>query len=306
MSNTKKSLLTIISLILATTAALAAMGAVGKNNPSPLHISNTAGDKLVTVSSEVVQNKILKDSDGRVTVSLNLAAARLPALDKGPVQAADLVIVLDRSGSMDGQKLSDACQAVIGLLNQLGPEDRLALVTYSNSVQVQAALMPMNAANRRQMTSTVKQIYAGGGTNLGGGLDRGIDLLMQASMDGRQRKLILISDGLANRISSHPPGCRRRCKYPDPHGTWCASGERRRVSHPPGKGHGRGPSGQSVVRPEQNPIPDLPGAHGHGAGDRPGPGTSAVSASRRVADSGCTTAIDRCLRTGPGSRAGQH
>ena len=130
MSNSRKSLLAIIGLILATTAALAAMGAVGAGNPTPLPVPTPAGDKLGTVSTEVVQDKVLKGADGRVTVSLNLTAAQLPELDKGPVQAVDLVIVLDRSGSMEGQKLSDARQAVIGLLDHLGSEDRLALVTY--------------------------------------------------------------------------------------------------------------------------------------------------------------------------------
>jgi Ca-activated chloride channel family protein len=152
----------------------------------------------------VVQDKVLKGADGRVTVSLNLAAARLPELDTPPTQAADLVIVLDRSGSMEGEKLNDARQAVIGLLDQVSPEDRLALVTYSNAVQTQSGLVLMDDANRRQLTSAVAQVYAGGGTNLGGGLKRGIDLLMRAPSSERQRKLILISDGLANHGITDP------------------------------------------------------------------------------------------------------
>jgi Ca-activated chloride channel family protein len=121
------------------------------------------------------------------------------------VQAADLVIVLDRSGSMEGEKLNDARQAVIRLLDQVSPEDRLALVTYSNGVQTQSGLVPMNDANRRQLTSAVAQVYAGGGTNLGGGLKRGIDLLMRAPRRAeRQRKVILISDGLANQGITDP------------------------------------------------------------------------------------------------------
>ena len=132
MSTTKKSLLAIIGLILATTAALAAMGAMGSATAPPLAAPTLSGNPPVTVSTEVVQDKVLKGGDGRVTVSLNLTAARLPAIENDPAQAADLVIVLDRSGSMEGQKLNDARQAVIGLLDQLGPDDRLALVTYSN------------------------------------------------------------------------------------------------------------------------------------------------------------------------------
>ena len=204
MSTPKKSLLAIIGLILATTAALAAMGAMGSATAPPLAAPTLTGDKRVTVSTEVVQDKVLKGGDGRVTVSLNLTAARLPASDNDPEQAADLVIVLDRSGSMEGQKLSDARQAVIGLLDQLGPDDRLALVTYSNGVQTQSALVPMNEANRRRLTAVVERVHAGGGTNLGGGLKRGMEMLMQTTGTLRQRKVILISDGLANQGITDP------------------------------------------------------------------------------------------------------
>ena len=204
MSTTKKSLLAIIGLILATTAALAAMGAMGTNNLPLVNHSMSAGDKRVAVSTEVVQDKVLKGGDGRVTVSLNLTAAQLPTLENAPVPAADLVVVLDRSGSMQGQKLNNARQAIVQLLDQLGPEDRVALVTYANGVQTQSPLLPMNMANRRRLNAEVKKIFAGGGTNLGGGLSRGIDLLMPTADGGRQRKLILISDGLANQGITDP------------------------------------------------------------------------------------------------------
>jgi Ca-activated chloride channel family protein len=204
MTTNKKSLLAIIGLILATTAALAAMGTRGAViSPAP-SVPNPAGDKLVTLSTEVVQDKVLKGGDGRVSVALNLTAARLPTDNNEPLPAVDLVMVLDRSGSMEGRKLNDACQAVIHLLNQLGPDDRLALVTYSNRTQIQSELMAMNSDNRRQLISVVKQIEAGGGTNLGGGLSQGIDMLLSTPGSGRQRKLVLISDGLANQGITDP------------------------------------------------------------------------------------------------------
>ena len=201
MSTTTKSLITIIGLILATTAALAAITTLGGDAP-PAAVTH-AGDGL-TMRTELVQDKIAKGGDGRVTVALHLTAGRLPETVDAPLPAADLIIVLDRSGSMDGQKLHDAREAVVGLRDQLGPDDRLALVTYSDGVQTPSRLIPVTTANHVRLVSLTRSVVAGGGTNLGGGLQRGIELLQPAPDSGRQRKIILISDGLANQGITDP------------------------------------------------------------------------------------------------------
>ena len=59
-------------------------------------------------------------------------------------------------------------------------------------------------SRRRQVKSAVEQIYSGGGTNLGGGLQRGVETMMQTRAEGRRRKVILISDGLANHGVTDP------------------------------------------------------------------------------------------------------
>jgi Ca-activated chloride channel family protein len=56
----------------------------------------------------------------------------------------------------------------------------------------------MDAEHRCRVESAVREIYAGGGTNLGGGLRRGIETAALMPTGTRQRKVILISDGLAN------------------------------------------------------------------------------------------------------------
>ncbi|GAB6905540.1 von Willebrand factor, type A [Desulfosarcina cetonica] len=206
MTPSRKSLFAIIALIIGTTAALAAMADRGNpaaSTPVPTD-SIPVNDTGLTISGEVVQEKVLKDGDGRVTVALSLTAPHLIEDASLPIPAADLVIVLDRSGSMEGQKLQDARQAVIRLLDQLGPDDRLALVTYSDGVQTPSALVPITANNHRRLSALVQRVTSGGGTNLGGGLKQGIDLMTQAPGAERQRKVILISDGLANQGITDP------------------------------------------------------------------------------------------------------
>lgn len=199
----KKGLIVIIALIAITTAALAFIGP-GTSISGPSNPPNQSGDGLLTLSTQMVQDKVLKGSQGRVAVAVTLTAAHLPEPGDHPKQAVDLVIVLDRSGSMQGDKINAARQAVHRLLDRLTAEDRLALVTYENSVQLISPLIAVNAANRNRMAAAIDRVYADGGTNLGGGLQQGIDLFVNAPKSDRQRKVILISDGLANHGITDP------------------------------------------------------------------------------------------------------
>ncbi len=158
----------------------------------------------MAVRAHLVQDKILKGSDGQVAVSLTLDAAQIPQSDHRPVEHADLVIVLDRSGSMEGQKLSDARLAVTQLIDRMTANDRLGIITYSNGVQMLSPLVGMDENHRRQLKTVVSQVNADGGTNLGGGLKQGIRTLMQTPAEGRQRRVILISDGQANQGITDP------------------------------------------------------------------------------------------------------
>lgn len=203
MNNHKKSLWGILGLIVAVSAVLAYVAA---DNSVMAQLINTKPkpEGPVSVKAALVQDKVLSGSGGKVGVSLTLTAAEIEELITQPVQHADLVIVLDRSGSMQGQKISDARQAVIRLIDRLTAGDRLSLVTYSNGVNAIFPLVSMDESHRRQVKAAVQRIYAGGGTNLGGGLQRGIQTLMQTPTEGRQRKVILISDGLANHGITDP------------------------------------------------------------------------------------------------------
>jgi hypothetical protein len=64
MSSTRKSLLTILGLITVTTAALAAMGAMEADVPHHPPVPSSSHDKRVTVTTEVVQDKVLKGLTG--------------------------------------------------------------------------------------------------------------------------------------------------------------------------------------------------------------------------------------------------
>ncbi|MBT8361939.1 MAG: hypothetical protein KJO32_13390, partial [Deltaproteobacteria bacterium] len=120
MKTHKKGFLAILLLIGITSAALAYMGAnesVVSSSLMPMGSSGT-GD-VITITTALTQNKVLKGTDGVVSVALTLSARNFPLSTKEEIQPVDLVVVLDRSGSMNGRKMSDAKRAVIHLLGRL-------------------------------------------------------------------------------------------------------------------------------------------------------------------------------------------
>ena len=62
----------------------------------------------------------------------------------------------------------------------------------------------MTDDSRRELAALVAGIQPGGGTNLGGGLEAGLSLFAARSMADHHRKLLLISDGLANHGVTDP------------------------------------------------------------------------------------------------------
>ena len=175
---TAKSVLLILALIVVTGAAMAYTGRVKPGLPSPPPV--TSNDSTLLLSGHLVQTHVLKGSAGQVSLELTLAAGR-PG-DNTPVgrRGTDLVVVLDRSGSMQGAKLDYARRALQQLLSGLAEDDRFALLSYSDAVQKHCDLLPADDLNRGLMHSAVNGIFAGGATNLGEGLRAGIELITSA------------------------------------------------------------------------------------------------------------------------------
>ncbi len=200
--NRLKNFLLIAVLIAATGVALA----YSSNSFNPFSSNpiagqpghQVAGNSILTVSGHLIQNKVLQGSEGRIGLNLVMQARDAAVTANAATRNVDLVIVLDRSGSMKGPKISDARAAVLQLLSNLTDKDRLALVTYSDGVQIASGLLNITGANRQRLEQIVRQVQVGGGTNLGAGLQAGINLLRTSNRSTNAAKVILISDGLAN------------------------------------------------------------------------------------------------------------
>lgn len=134
------------------------------------------------------------DGETGTLLQLGFTTARVKRDDLEPL---NLAIVIDRSGSMSGEKLEFVKQALELFIGSLQERDRLALIVYDDEAQVLMASAAMDDVNPVQ--ALVRSIDTGGSTNLHAGLMLGYEEVLKGLDPKRANKVILMSDGMANR-----------------------------------------------------------------------------------------------------------
>ncbi|RLB56640.1 MAG: hypothetical protein DRJ42_02740 [Deltaproteobacteria bacterium] len=144
------------------------------------------------------------------TVHLQIALlARQGELPRRP--RMDIRLVIDRSGSMSGEKFTHAIDAAHQLVRRLGPDDRIGIIAYDSYAE------PLLASSRvgdgESAHAALSRIRPGGGTNISAGLDLALADPPRRDRPNDLGLVVLISDGRAtdgNAAPSHLGGLARR------------------------------------------------------------------------------------------------
>ena len=105
----------------------------------------------------------------------------------------DVVLVLDRSGSMDDEPLDETKEAADKFIDTVFKKDsRVSLVTYSDDAQMECPLV----RNKTQLKSQIDGMEADGGTNMYDGLKKADNLLKKSN--AKKKIIVLMSDGAPN------------------------------------------------------------------------------------------------------------
>ena len=126
------------------------------------------------------------------------------ATTERPRSPVNLAIVLDRSGSMSGDKLRVAKIAVEEAIARLQPEDRFSVVVYDDVVDVVIESTSASGEARRGAIDRIRSIEARGSTNLGDGWLRGCEQVASHLVEQGVNRCLLLTDGLANVGTTDP------------------------------------------------------------------------------------------------------
>ena len=127
-----------------------------------------------------------------------------------PREPLSIALVLDRSGSMSGQPLDEARKCATMVVDRLEPSDRVAVFAFDDEVECFAA--PTPAAERAVLHDAIHRIHEGGSTNLHGGWRSGADALAGLGGASGLRRVVLLSDGCANRGETDLEGITGQCR----------------------------------------------------------------------------------------------
>lgn len=151
-------------------------------------------NKQIQVRSELSSPIILEGTPETNYLKVSLSGQNIDSKKRVPI---NLAIVIDKSGSMSGQRIEKAREAAILAVNMLNENDTLSIVAYDSEARV---IVPATKVdNKLRIIGLINEnIYAEGGTALFAGLSKGIKQVENQLTKDKVNRIILLSDGQAN------------------------------------------------------------------------------------------------------------
>lgn len=157
-------------------------------------LGSAAHAQQVRVETDL-DHRLLRANE-KQTVHLRVALTGFELASERARAPLNVAIVIDKSGSMQGDKISQAKDAARAALSQLRADDIVSIVAYDDTVEV---LVPATKVSDREVIERgINRLQAGGMTALFAGVVKGAGEVRKFLSKDRVNRVILLSDGAAN------------------------------------------------------------------------------------------------------------
>ncbi|CAF3222183.1 unnamed protein product [Rotaria sp. Silwood2] len=173
--------------------------------------SNSTNPSAITVSTKLEFKGQLSHQESNIygLVTLQAPFIRRSSTNNGSSSLSrvpiDLVCVVDQSGSMSGAKMILLKQTLMYITEQLTELDRLAIISFDNHAYDRShGLKRMNEKNKHKLNMVINDdIEDGFSTDIGGGLEMGIEVLRRRQTKNPIGALFLLTDGQDDEVHDY-------------------------------------------------------------------------------------------------------
>jgi Ca-activated chloride channel family protein len=136
-----------------------------------------------------------------MAVRIKVMAGTPPSRGHGPV---NLALVLDTSGSMEGEAIASTRAAAQALIDRMADGDRVSIVVFHSIGEVLVKSTRLDGKSRAQIAAKLGKLEARGTTDLASGWGLGLAELSAGRTEKTLNRLVLVTDGIPNDVSMIP------------------------------------------------------------------------------------------------------
>jgi len=176
--------------------------------------SVTTQQRTNPLSKPIILDHAISKNDDKLLLSFNVNKESFPNhLNDGHL-SQDIVLVIDRSGSMhtqveakdrNGQNLENglSIQDIVNhsaktVVQTLDSHSRICIIKFDNAIDIVTPLMYATETNKIQIMTSINSIKPGGQTNIWGALEKALQILDSREDKSRNSAILMLTDGIPN------------------------------------------------------------------------------------------------------------